>query len=229
MQPVKIVRPGVSLIARFIIDCSQSVSFLRIPSRIRSKTTIVSFDRITSDRQHRANDNQRQLATKQSKCADRQNHVMQQGNDRSQRKRKFKSTSTILIGGKASASSSTIVVCFTIVATVFSSFFPAPLANWRASCPSAKSVLPNQHQLRRQNACPRRALPAHLASSWKSNFFALVLDPSRKTKLTSLPPANATSARVPARLELLLRAKQPPQPQEESGCGSGSSAHTRRA
>ena len=52
---------------------------------------------------------------------------------------------------------------------------------------------------------------------------------SRKTKVTSLPPANATSARVLARSELLLRAKQPPQPQEESGCGSGSSANTRRA
>jgi copper chaperone CopZ len=45
---------------------------------------------------------------------------------------------------------------------------------------------------------------------------------SRKTKVTSLPSANATSARVPAGSELLLRAKQPSQPQEESGCGSGS-------
>ena len=63
----------------------------------------------------------------------------------------------------------------------------------------------------------------------KRTFSVLASDLSHKTALISLLPANATSARGPVGSELSLRAKQPPQPQEESGCGSGSSAHTRRA
>ena len=79
-----------------------------------------------------------------------------------------------------------------------------------------------------------RSQPSRNSSSTQSRLDLskterIVSDLSRKTKLTSLPSANATGARVLARSELLPRAKQPPQPQEESGCGSGSSAHTRRA
>src|SRR4029453_5249181 len=39
----QIVRPSVSLIARFIMNCSEPAFVARIPSRIRSKTTIVSL------------------------------------------------------------------------------------------------------------------------------------------------------------------------------------------
>src|SRR4029453_4038844 len=64
-----------------------------LPNPIEDYDSVV--DRITGDGQHRANDNQRQLATEQSKCADRQNHVMQQGNDRGHSKREFKSCSDV--------------------------------------------------------------------------------------------------------------------------------------